>query len=123
MRTTYCYSFHAQLLDVVIQEKPEYECLFSRHGYTDNTLRKKIKTVREDGLKVVKVSPVSASVGHVKGETNFILSDDLVVTPMNSSSTISLLNKLQLSIGDIEEHVISIGKNEVCCTHLSTRFD
>lgn len=28
---------------------------------------------------------------------------------MNSSSTISLLSKLQLSIGDIEEHVISIG--------------
>lgn len=70
----HCYSFRAQLLDVVIQEKPEYECLFSRHGYTDNKLCKKIKkTVLEDGLKVVKVSPVSASVGHVKGETNFIV--------------------------------------------------
>lgn len=86
--------------------------MFSRHGYIDNKLCKKIKkTVLGDGLKIVKVSPVSASVG-----TNFIVSDDPVVAPMNSSSTVSLLSKLQLSIGDIEEHLISIGKNEVCCT-------
>ncbi|CAF2158071.1 unnamed protein product [Brassica rapa subsp. narinosa] len=84
----HCYSFRAQLL-VVIK-----------------------KTVFGDGLKIVKVSPVSASVGHAKRETNFIVSDDLVVAPMNSSSTVSLLSKLQLSIGNIEEHVISIGKNE-----------
>uniref|UniRef100_A0A0D3D4D3 DUF674 family protein n=1 Tax=Brassica oleracea var. oleracea TaxID=109376 RepID=A0A0D3D4D3_BRAOL len=78
----HCYSFRAQLLDIK-------------------------KTVLGDGLKIVKVSPVSASVG-----TNFIVSDDPVVAPMNSSSTVSLLSKLQLSIGDIEEHLISIGKNE-----------
>ena len=94
--------------------------MFSRHGYIDNKLCKKIKkTVFGDGLKIVKVSPVSASVGHAKRETNFIVADDLVVAPMNSSSTVSLLSKLQLSIGNIEEHVISIGKNEVVA-HLST---
>lgn len=91
--------------------------MFSRHGYTDNTVNQKIKkTVLEDGLRIGKVSPVSASIGHEKGETNFIVSDDLAVTPMNSSSTISFLSKLQLSIGVIEEHVTNSGKYEVCCT-------
>lgn len=73
----HCYKFgaqpRAQLLDVITpQEKREHECLFSSHGYTANTLCQKIKkTVIEDDLKIVKVSPIYASVGHAKGETNF----------------------------------------------------
>ncbi|XP_010468073.1 PREDICTED: uncharacterized protein LOC104748076 [Camelina sativa] len=123
----YFYNFRvrAQLLDVVIQEQetPEYECLVSRYGGTGrNTLFKKIENkVLSRGERIAKLISVdsksmdtsdSVSFGLVKGETNFIVSDDLVVTPMNSSSTISLLSKLQMTIGDIEEQVISIGKAE-----------
>lgn len=76
-------------------------------------LCKKInKAVLSNGEIIAKFTSASASIGLVKGETNFIVSDDLVVTPMNSSSTISLLSKLQMNIGDIEEQVISIGKAE-----------
>ncbi|KAF8080292.1 hypothetical protein N665_0959s0022 [Sinapis alba] len=111
----YYYSFFTQLLDVVIQETPEYECLVSRRSYNSSRLSKNIKkSVLADGERVAKLTPMvtsdSASTGLVKGETNFIVSDDLVVTAMNSSSTISLLSKLQMNISDIEEQVISIGK-------------
>jgi len=82
-------------------------------------LCKKInKAVLSNGEIIAKFTSASASIGLVKGETNFIVSDDLVVTPMNSSSTISLLSKLQMNIGDIEEQVISIGKAEVWCLYL-----
>nr|VDD46986.1 unnamed protein product [Brassica oleracea] len=111
----YYYSCRIQLLDVVIQETPEYECLVSRRSYNSSRLSKTIKkSVLGDGERVAKLTPVvtsdSASIGLVKGETNFIVSDDLVVTAMNSSSTISLLSKLQMNISDIEEQMISIGK-------------
>ncbi|XP_010418330.1 PREDICTED: uncharacterized protein LOC104703932 [Camelina sativa] len=89
---SYFYNFRvgAQLLDVVIQETPEMNAW----------------------LTVMAGTSDSASFGLLKGATNFIVSDDLVVTPMNSSSTISLLSKLQMNIGDIEEQVISVGKAE-----------
>lgn len=114
----YYYSCLTQLLDLVIQETPEYECLVSRRSYNSSKLSKNIKkSVLADGERVAKLTPVltsdSASIGLVKGETNFIVSDDLVVTAMNSSSTISLLSKLQMNISDIEEQVISIGKAQV----------
>ncbi|CAD5322487.1 unnamed protein product [Arabidopsis thaliana] len=106
-----CVGNLAQPLDVVIQESPEYECLVTHYGH--NMLCKKInKAVLSNGEIIAKFTSASASIGLVKGETNFIVSDDLVVTPMNSSSTISLLSKLQMNIGDIEEQVISIGKAE-----------
>ena len=114
----YYYTCRTQLLDVVIQKLPEYECFVSRRSYNSSRLSKTIKkSVLGDGERVAKLTPVvtsdSASIGLVKGETNFIVSDDLVVTAMNSSSTISLLSKLQMNISDIEEQVISIGKAQV----------
>ncbi|CAL9225072.1 unnamed protein product, partial [Arabidopsis halleri] len=63
--------------------------------------------------RIAKLIPMvsssdSANIGLVKQETNFIVSDDLVVTPMKSSSTISLLSKLQMNISDIEEQAICL---------------
>ncbi|CAH2054426.1 unnamed protein product, partial [Thlaspi arvense] len=108
----YYYSCRTQLLDVVIQEMPEYECLVSRRSYNSSRLSKTIKksSVLADGERIAKLTPLVTS--DSTRETNFIVSDDLVVTPMNSSLTISLLSKLQMNIGDIEEQVISIGKTE-----------
>lgn len=106
----YYYNCRTQLLDVYIQEMPEYECLVSRRSYNSSKISKTIKkNVLAEGERIAKLIPLvtsdSDSVGLVKGETNFIVSDDLVVTPMNSSSTISLLGKLQMNISDIEEQV------------------
>lgn len=108
----YYYNFRAQLLDIIILEQPEYECLVPRNGYSYSSSyckfsRKIKKDVLSNGERIVKFTPFPKSmlgspyhggVGFVKGETNFIVSDDLIITPMYSSSTISLLSKLQLSI-------------------------
>ncbi|XP_020875867.1 uncharacterized protein LOC110227077 [Arabidopsis lyrata subsp. lyrata] len=115
----YYNSCRTQLLDIVIQEMPEYECLVSRRSYNSSKLSKKVnKNVLAEGERIAKLIPMvsssdSGNIRIVKQETNFIVSDDLVVTPMKSSSTISLLSKLQMNISDIEEQVISIGKAQV----------
>ncbi|CAA7051071.1 unnamed protein product [Microthlaspi erraticum] len=51
--------------------------------------------------------------GFLRRGTKFIVSDDLLVTTMNSSSTIELLRKNQVDISDIEELAISISKAEL----------
>ncbi|CAA7061801.1 unnamed protein product [Microthlaspi erraticum] len=50
--------------------------------------------------------------GFAKRDTKFIVSDDLVITPMNSSSTFCLLKKLQIQAEDLEVQEISISKTE-----------
>ncbi|CAA7055326.1 unnamed protein product [Microthlaspi erraticum] len=42
-----------------------------------------------------------------------MVSDDLVVTPMNSSSTIGLLKKMKVDFSDLEEHQINISRAEL----------
>lgn len=43
----------------------------------------------------------------------YIVTDDLIVTPMASVSSVSYLNRLKVQLFDIEERVISIGMKEV----------
>ena len=50
----------------------------------------------------------------MKRKTKFVVSDDLTITPMNSSSTIGLLRKMKVDINDLEEFQITISKAEVC---------
>ncbi|XP_027929885.1 uncharacterized protein LOC114186070 isoform X2 [Vigna unguiculata] len=50
--------------------------------------------------------------GFVKGPSTFMVTDDLVVTPMSSISTISYLNRSKIPLSDLEERVISVGVKE-----------
>lgn len=51
--------------------------------------------------------------GFVKGGITFTISDDLIISPMNLSSTIGFLKKWNLDLDDIDEQVINISKTEV----------
>lgn len=51
--------------------------------------------------------------GFVRGPTKFMVTDDLVVTPLSSMSCFTYLHKLKVPPSDIEEQVITIGMNEV----------
>ncbi|XP_010489722.1 PREDICTED: uncharacterized protein LOC104767386 [Camelina sativa] len=74
-------------------------------------------------FKLVSVCPVNPKVksgsspiyetGFMKKNTKFIVSNDLTITPMNSSSTIGLLKKMEVDFSDLEEHQISISKAEL----------
>ncbi|RID79708.1 hypothetical protein BRARA_A02422, partial [Brassica rapa] len=126
----YYYKFRAQLLDIVIQEEDsEYECLVPRNGYPSSNCKfsKKIKKdVLSNGERIVKFTQMHsntssyAGVGFVKGETNFIVSDDLFITPMSTSSTISLLSKLQMNISDIDEQAVGLLRASLITTSALT---
>lgn len=64
--------------------------------------------------KVNPGSSLSCGSGFMKRKTKFVVSDDLTITPMNSSSTIGLLRKMKVDINDLEEFQITISKAEVC---------
>jgi hypothetical protein len=56
-------------------------------------------------------SPISG--GYTRGPLTFMVTDDLVVTPMSSVNVVSYLEKLKVPLNDVEERVIRIGAKEV----------
>jgi hypothetical protein len=56
-------------------------------------------------------SPISG--GYANGPITFMVTDDLVVTPMSSIDGISYLERMKVPLNDVEEIVIDIGQKEV----------
>ena len=51
---------------------------------------------------------------YVKGGVSYMIMDDLVVTPMSTISSITLLNQFEVKeIGVLRERVIDVGMSEV----------
>lgn len=63
----------------------------------------------------VVVPPItSGDGGFVKGVVTYMVMDDLVVTPLSSISSITLLHKFQVKdLGVLEEKVVNFGRDEV----------
>ncbi|KAL5058096.1 hypothetical protein RYX36_029700 [Vicia faba] len=55
-------------------------------------------------------SPISG--GFAKGPLTFMVTDDLVMTPMSSSNVVSYLERMNVPLNDLEERVVSIGVKE-----------
>ncbi|XP_020202954.1 uncharacterized protein LOC109788595 [Cajanus cajan] len=53
-----------------------------------------------------------SSVGFVRRPSLFVVWDDLQVTPLANTSSISFLQKLNVSLDDLEEHELRIGETE-----------
>ncbi|KAG7653379.1 hypothetical protein ISN44_As01g006550 [Arabidopsis suecica] len=95
------YGFHKSLLGV---------------GYERNKLDVDVDDVEAISLlsatntksDLVAEHTLPVSSGFVKRGSTFIISDDLIVTASNLSSTLGLLKKLDTDLNDIEEQVISI---------------
>lgn len=56
-------------------------------------------------------SPISG--GFAKGPLTFMVTDDLVMSPMSSSNVVSYLERMNVPLNDLEERVVSIGVKEV----------
>nr|KYP37974.1 hypothetical protein KK1_040807 [Cajanus cajan] len=54
----------------------------------------------------------SSLLGFVRGPATYMVTDDLVVTPMSCISAVSYLNTLKVPLSDLEERVITIGVKE-----------
>ncbi|XP_058099059.1 uncharacterized protein LOC131243598 isoform X11 [Magnolia sinica] len=61
--------------------------------------------------------------GCVKGVVTYMVMDDLVVTPMSTISSISLLNKYQVKdVSALKEKVVEVGMNEDLAQESKTTF-
>lgn len=70
-------------------------------------------TLDSTNNKVVLVHSPKGERGFVRGLTKFMVTDDLVVTPLSSMSCFTHLNKLKVPPTYIKEQVINIGMEEV----------
>ncbi|KAM7482110.1 hypothetical protein LguiB_006693 [Lonicera macranthoides] len=60
------------------------------------------------------VDEVKIGEGLVKGPSAFIVMDNLTVKPLSPFSGISLINELQIPLGDIGEREVTMGEDEAC---------
>ena len=65
-------------------------------------------------MKVAKETSSSKS-GFVKEIVTYMVMDDLVILPMSTISSITLLNKFNVKeVGALQEKVVKLGMAEVC---------
>ncbi|KAJ9551063.1 hypothetical protein OSB04_015108 [Centaurea solstitialis] len=62
--------------------------------------------------KLYLKAPMDSDGRYIKSPTKFMLTDDLVVTPLSSISVFTMLNKLKVPLNDVEQHAINIGIKE-----------
>ena len=74
------------------------------------------KTDQSSGYKYSPVSfvdPRSPTSGYAKGPSMYMVTDDLVVTPMSTVSAASILKRSKVPPSDMEQKVFKIGAKEV----------
>ncbi|CAH8278543.1 unnamed protein product [Arabidopsis lyrata] len=125
------YKCHKQLLDVVTpHEPPTYYSYvsfsvdhFREYNLSENS-DKPLVYEWDKHVPVISIDPKSegdgntsdesttSSGGFMKRGTKFMVTDDLIITPSNSTSTIGLLKEKQVRLDDVEIQVITIRKEE-----------
>ncbi|XVF46643.1 hypothetical protein PTKIN_Ptkin03bG0044100 [Pterospermum kingtungense] len=54
----------------------------------------------------------ASSRGFVNGQAMFTITDDLLITPLSAIAALSVVRKLNVPFGDIEERLVCVGKEE-----------
>ncbi|KAL3828501.1 hypothetical protein ACJIZ3_017303 [Penstemon smallii] len=125
------YSVPLLLFDsTVVTEKLFYKCgCCHNFSYSDNQSTGCTNCRRQMTSPMNYVAPpteqksASSEGGFVKGVVTYMVMDDLVVTPMSTISSITLLNKFNVKeVGSLQEKLVHIGMNEVynAYVHIST---
>lgn len=120
------YKCQKQLLDVVTTHKPPtyYRYVsFSVNHFREYSLSensgKRIVYDWDELVPVTSIDPKSQgnntaeSSGFVKRGMRFMVTDDLIITPSNSTSTIGMLKDKQTRLDEVEVRVINMKKEEV----------
>ncbi|KOM38005.1 hypothetical protein LR48_Vigan03g138700 [Vigna angularis] len=92
------FNLSNQILPIGVESFP---CTYSYFGKSYNIVDPKSSTGESSSI-----------LGFVKGPIMYMVTDDLVVTPMSSISAVSYINTLKVPLFDLEERVISIGVKE-----------
>ncbi|KAL3620111.1 hypothetical protein CASFOL_035023 [Castilleja foliolosa] len=97
-----------------------YRCSWCSNGYVTDDPSAVCPCSRQMTTEMTYVPPppgdeklVSEGGGFVKGVVTYMVMDDLVVTPMSTISSITLLNKFNVKeVSALEEKVVSFGVDE-----------
>lgn len=122
------YACRNRLLAIKTSPSPKFQCFIPKDSYDGSVFKftwpinLRSHMLPRANVIVYPNDSMRSSDGFLRRGTKFIVSDDLLVTTMNSSSTIELLRKNQVDISDIEELAISISKAEVCLYFFSVFF-
>ncbi|KAG7589106.1 hypothetical protein ISN44_As07g014210 [Arabidopsis suecica] len=101
------YCCEKKLLDINYSQS---NLFFDLSIYTKPWILEKLKRPCQ---QCAKSNHIYACEGFVKGNMKFRVSDDLIITPLSSSSTIDYLKKLQVGLDDVDVQEITIGEVEV----------
>lgn len=120
------YKCQKQLLDVVTTHKPptyyRYVSFSVDHFREYRLSENSSKRLVYDWDKLVPVTSIdpksednntAESSGFVKRGTRFMVTDDLIITPSNTTSTIGMLKDKQTRLDEVEVRVINMTKEEV----------
>ncbi|KAF6161026.1 hypothetical protein GIB67_007667 [Kingdonia uniflora] len=91
-------------------------CEFLEDYYLVNgilTVNASLTTRTSEILKPIDADKPSPPCEFVKGPATFIITDDLIVIPFSFISCISLLEKENISMDNVDAQVVSIGRKEV----------
>ncbi|WCJ20382.1 hypothetical protein M5689_002618 [Euphorbia peplus] len=72
-----------------------------------------IVTIIVKDPKIPKHKEDKSNGGFMAGPANFTVTDNLIVIPISSVSRVTILNKLDVPLSDVKEHVVYVGKEEV----------
>lgn len=114
IRTASHYGCHNHLINIrEDSNRKEFTmmCSCPRESLACNHVEKSVN-VRFINPKVTDTSSEKGG-GFVEGPSEFMITDDLAVTPLSPLSGIFFINKVGISFKDIEERVIQVGQLEV----------
>lgn len=126
-RLAFGFGYKHDLLDVGEASQPFFYYASGYNlEYTDVliTTTKSLPSSYNNVVSLTVIDPKShkyvdeSDGGFLTGPAMFIVTDSLIVTPISSIFSLSILNELKVPFSDIEEKVVHVGKEEVSY-HLS----
>ncbi|KAJ9550992.1 hypothetical protein OSB04_015037 [Centaurea solstitialis] len=99
-----------KLKDMLIQPQLVYKYVSGNQIFPLNV--PKSYEIRYHEPKLYLKDPRDLEDRYLKSPSKFMLTDDLVVTPLSSISVFAMLNKLKVPLNDVEQHAIVIGITE-----------
>ncbi|XVF46640.1 hypothetical protein PTKIN_Ptkin03bG0044000 [Pterospermum kingtungense] len=114
------FGYEGQPLDIKEYIQQPY------YGYWDGCVRRfRLLTSDNPGASSIKGCEVytvkdpkshlkdsASSRGFVNGQAMFTITDDLLITPLSAIAALSVVRKLNVPFGDIEERLVCVGKEE-----------
>ncbi|XP_010435564.1 PREDICTED: uncharacterized protein LOC104719350 [Camelina sativa] len=105
------YRCRKNLLGVPVQTLPSFYSCFEDHAFSGDR-EDRLKKVRPMDPKTEISDQSRSSGGFVKSNKKFLVSDDLIITPLNTDLTVRDLKRFKISFDEVNIEEITIGRTE-----------